>query len=90
MQIISKAELERIESMVRVLEIVITIFKLLPIVIGILAGISLIFAALNFVEKNYAWAIVNLLLGVAGILFVVRVSRSNAPHFEQFPHAADQ
>lgn len=82
-EIISVAELERLEKMIRVLEIVITFCKYIPVIIGMLAGISLVLSALNFAEKSYGWAIVNLILGVAGMLFVARVVRSNKRHFAQ-------
>ncbi|AIC16178.1 hypothetical protein NVIE_019200 [Nitrososphaera viennensis EN76] len=69
------------EKLIRLLEIIFTIFKYLPLIIGVLAGISLILATLNFIEKSYGWAIVNLILGLAGVLFVMRANRRHPEHF---------
>ncbi|HVX02286.1 MAG TPA: hypothetical protein VHA09_03965 [Nitrososphaera sp.] len=80
---ITEEELEKLERMVRILELIVTFFKYVPVLIGVLAAISLIFAAFNFVERSYGWAIVNLILGVAGMLFVVRVIPRNTHHFAQ-------
>jgi hypothetical protein len=77
-----EAELEKMERMVRILEIVITFFRYLPVVIGVMATISLIQAALNFWAASYGWAIFNLILGVLGVIFVIRASRPNPRHFE--------
>lgn len=77
-----KAELEKMERMVRILEIIITFFRYLPVVIGVLAAISLIRATLNFWEASYGWAIFNLILGVLGVIFVIRASRPSPRHFE--------
>jgi hypothetical protein len=79
--IIPLAELERMEKLIHTLEIVITILRYLPIIIGVLAAISLVLAAFNFVDKSYGWAVVNLLLGLAGVSFVLGVTRRRPRHF---------
>lgn len=76
-------ELERMEKLIHILEIVFTIFKYLPLIIGVLAGISLILAAFNFMEKSYGWAIVNLVLGISGMLFVIRLNMRHPKHFNE-------
>lgn len=81
--IIPEEELEKLERMVRILELIVTFFKYIPLIIGVLAAISLVLAAFNFAERDYGWAIVNLILGVAGMLFVARVARRNTRHFAQ-------
>lgn len=85
MAAISLSELER---MVRVAEAIITFFRYIPVMVGVLAGISLILAGLNLAEADYGWAVVNLLLGIAGALFVARVSRPNPRHFAKGSDAA--
>ena len=78
-----KAELEKMERMVRILEIIITFFRYLPVVIGVLAAMSLILAAFDFLDGSYGWAIFNLILGIFGVIFVIRASSPNPRHFEQ-------
>lgn len=82
-EVIPLEELERMEKLIRILEIIFTIFKYLPLVIGVLAGISLIFATFNFIEKSYGWAVINLVLGLSGVLFVIRVNRRRPEHFNE-------
>lgn len=67
--------------MVRIVGIIITFFRYIPVIIAVLAGVSLILAGINFTEADYGWAVTNLLLGIAGVLFVARVSRPNPRHF---------
>jgi hypothetical protein len=81
MAAISLSELERMERMVRIAEITVTFFRYIPVIIGVMACISLILAGLNFAEGSYGWAVVNLILGALGVLFVIRVSRPNPRHF---------
>lgn len=88
MATVSLSELERVERMVRIAGIIITFFRYIPVIIGVLAGISLILAGINFAEADYGWAVANLLLGIAGVLFVVRVSRPNPRHFAKESNAA--
>jgi hypothetical protein len=88
-EVISLEELERMEKLIRILEIIFTIFKYLPHIIGVLAAMSLIFAAFNFIEKSYGWSVVNLVLGLIGVLFVIRVNRRRPEHFNEpsdLPH----
>ncbi|WP_415282678.1 hypothetical protein [Candidatus Nitrososphaera sp. FF02] len=88
MQLVSRQDLARVEALVRVLEIVIILFKLLPVIVGVLAGISLLLAVLNVLEANYVWAVVNGALGVGGVMFLIKLNRRSAKHFE-YPHDAD-
>lgn len=81
MAAISLSELEKMERMVRIAEIIVTFFRYIPVIIGVMAGISLVLAGLNFADRDYGWAIVNLILGAFGVLFVIRVSRPNPRHF---------
>jgi hypothetical protein len=88
MQLVSRQDLARVEALVRVLEIVIILFKLLPVIVGVLAGISLLLAVLNVLEANYVWAVVNGALGIGGVMFLIKLNRRNAKHFE-YPHDAN-
>ena len=78
----------RVEALVRVLEIVIVLFKLLPVIVGVLAGISLFLAVLDVLEGSYVWAVINAALGAGGIMFLIKLNRHSAKHFE-YPHNAD-
>jgi hypothetical protein len=88
MAAISLSELERMERMVRIAEITITFFRYIPVIIGVMAGISLILAGINFADRDYGWGIVNLILGALGVLFVIRVSRPNPRHFAKESNVA--
>jgi hypothetical protein len=87
-ELVPLADIERVERLVRILEVVFTIFKYLPIIIGTLAGISLILAGLNFLEQSYGWAIFNLVLGLAGVSFVLGVIRPHPEHFKKASNVA--
>ena len=79
--ILPLAELEVTERYVHLAEIAITVCKYIPVIIGVLATISLGIAVYDFVVRDYVWGIINLVLGLAGVLFVVRVIKPHPRHF---------
>jgi|SRR5690348_2993753 hypothetical protein len=74
-------ELEKTEQYIHLAEIAITVCKYIPVIIGVLAAISLGLAVYDFVVRDYFWAIVNLVLGLAGASFVARVIKPHPRHF---------
>ena len=83
MQLIPLAELDKADKLIHILEIILTIFKYLPVIIGIFASISIVLAIMNFIDRSYMWGVINLILGLSGLWFVARVSRSHRHHFDK-------
>ncbi len=79
--ILPLAELEKTEQYIHLAEIAITVCKYIPVIIGVLAAISLGLAVYDFIVRDYFWAIVNLVLGLAGASFVARVIKPHPRHF---------
>lgn len=62
-----------IERQIQIAGAVITLLRWLPAIIGVLAGISLALGVFNLIDRDYGWAVVNLGLGMLGILFISRL-----------------
>jgi hypothetical protein len=80
MQIISLAQIRSIERQMWIAGIMITFLKYVPVIIGVMASISLILSAFNFVEGSYAWGVVNLILGLAGASLIAGMVKAYAEH----------
>lgn len=80
MQIISLDQIRSIERQMRIAGIAITFLKYVPVIIGVMASISLILSAFNFAEASYFWAIVNLILGAAGASMVAGMIKGHIEH----------
>lgn len=66
-----------IERQMQIAGAVITLLRWLPVIIGVLAGVSLALGVLNLINRDYGWAVVNLGLGMLGILFISKLIKSH-------------
>jgi hypothetical protein len=74
------SETAEIERTIRMLEIALTIGKNLSLATSIFVGINLLLAAYDFATNNIGWGIANLLLGLAGLVFLVQMRQTRNRH----------
>ena len=74
------AQTEDIEGMLRIVEIALAIGRYVVLATSIFAGINLLLAAYDFATGNIGWGIVNLLLGLAGLVFLAQLRQTRRRH----------
>lgn len=70
-------QLKGIERQIALAEFFLAFLKHVPVIIGVLAAISLALAFFDFIAQIYGWAIVNLILGLAGMSLIARAIRAH-------------
>ncbi|HEX7032472.1 MAG TPA: hypothetical protein VF172_05680 [Nitrososphaera sp.] len=76
-------DLEKMERMIRLVEIGLTIGKNLSLIIALFVGISFLLAAYSAVVGNIVGSIVSLAFGVAGLVFFAQVRQTRRRHYER-------
>jgi hypothetical protein len=64
---------DEIERQLQIAGWVLIFLKYVPVIIGVLASISIALGAFNLVYGDYGWAAVNLGLGLFGMVFVSKI-----------------
>jgi hypothetical protein len=71
-----KTTADRIKLIVKIIEIVEKASKFLPIIVFSYAGLTLVFAAINFVEDNIVIGIVLCVLAGFGVYLTIRICQT--------------
>jgi CHASE3 domain sensor protein len=74
------AQAADVERLIRIVEIALVIGKNIVLIVSIFVGTNLFLAAYDFVTGNVGWGIVNLLLGLAGLVFLAQVRQARRRH----------
>lgn len=80
MVIVSTRDLEKMERMIRLIEIALIIGKNLVFMIAAFIGISFILAIYNSVIGNIVGSIISLAFGAAGLIFFAQVRQTRRRH----------
>ena len=75
--------LNRIDRMLRLIEIGLFIGKNLNLIIGFFMGISFVLAIYNALVFNIIWSLISLAFGVSGLLFFAQVRQTRRRHYER-------
>lgn len=76
-------ELERMERMIRLIEVALVIGKNLVFIIAAFIGITFMFAIYNSVTGNTVGGIVSLAFGAAGLVFFAQVRQTRRRHYQR-------
>jgi 4-hydroxybenzoate polyprenyltransferase len=76
-------ELERIERIIRLIEIALVIGKNLALIMAVFVGVTFALAAYNAAVANIVGSIVSLAFGVAGLVFFAQVRQTRKRHYRR-------
>lgn len=76
-------ELERMERMIRLIEVALVIGKNLVFIIAAFIGITFMLAIYNSVTGNTVGGIVGLAFGAAGLVFFAQVRQTRRRHYQR-------
>jgi membrane protein YqaA with SNARE-associated domain len=76
-------ELERMERMIRLIEVTLVIGKNLVFIIAAFIGITFMLAIYNSVTGNTVGGIVSLAFGAAGLVFFAQVRQTRRRHYQR-------
>ena len=77
MRAVTDEQLKEIERQMALAKVFLVFLKHVPLIIGVLAAISLALAVFDFIAQIYGWAIVNLILGLAGMSLIARAIKAH-------------
>ena len=80
---INKDSLDKIDRMLRIIEIGLFIGKNLNLIIGFFMGISFVLAIYNALISNIVGSLISLAFGMSGLLFFAQVRQTRARHRER-------
>jgi hypothetical protein len=73
-------ELDKMERMIRLIEIALVIGKNLTLIMAAFVGISFALAAYNAAVGNIVWSVVSLAFGAAGLVFFAQIRQTRRRH----------
>lgn len=76
-------DLEKMERMIRLIEIGLTIGKNLSLIIALFVGISFLLAAYGAIVGNIVGSVISLAFGVAGLVFFAQVRQTRRRHYQR-------
>jgi|GEM_PF-3220477 len=76
-------DLEKMERMIRLIEIGLTIGKNLSLIIALFVGISFLLAAYSAMVGNVVGSVISLAFGVAGLVFFAQVRQTRRRHYQR-------
>ena len=76
-------ELERLERMIRLIEIALIIGKNLTLIMAIFVGSSFALAVYNAAVGSIAWSVVSLAFGAAGLVFFAQIRQTRRRHYRR-------
>jgi uncharacterized membrane protein len=79
------AQAEDVERLIHIVEIALAIGRNIVLSTSIFVGINLFLAAYDFATGNVGWGMVNLLLGLAGLVFLAQIRQARRRHRSRQP-----
>jgi len=74
-------DLEKMERMIRLVEIALVIGRNLVYIIAAFMGVSFVLAIYNAIIGNFVWSLISLAFGASGLVFFAQVRQTRRRHY---------